>query len=75
MHKPFQNITDNDLIEIIKYCFTLEVTISFNKKRERLHKNERVTVKLPVFFFTYRGMVAGPVERGKTRRFSGKGEN
>ena len=44
--KKIQDITDNYLIEIIKYCFTLEVTISFNKTRKRLHKNERETVKL-----------------------------
>jgi len=58
MHKPFQDITDNDLIEIIKYCFTLEVKISFNKTRKRLHKNERETVKLRIAgtigFYNYR---------------------
>ena len=58
MHKPFQYITDNDLIEIIEYCFTLEVTISFNKTRKRLHKNERETVKIrntgTISFYNYR---------------------
>jgi len=34
VHKKIQDITDNYLIEIIKYCFTLEVTISFNKTQK-----------------------------------------
>ena len=36
---------------------------------------ERFVLKKSVFFFTYRGMVTGPVLRGKTRHYLGKGEN